>query len=70
MALANRIINGFGFKAVTANEIAEALKCVIAQNDSDYSCGSEYSLECAKAYGPARWADEFNRILDSLEMKF
>ena len=63
-------LNGFGFKAVTADEIAEALKCVIAQNDSDYSCGSEYSLECAKAYGPARWANEFNRILDSLEMKF
>ena len=63
-------LNGFGFKAVTADEIAEALLCVIAQNDADYMRGSEYSLERAQAYGPARWADEFNRILDSLEMKF
>jgi len=60
-------VNGFGFKQVTVGEIAEALKCVIAQNDAAYRRGSECSVERAKAYGPARWADEFTRILDSLE---
>ena len=62
-------VNGFVFKNLATCEIAAALKCVIDQNDSDYSCGSEYSLERAKDYGPDRWAEEFSRILVCLEFE-